>query len=195
MKTCTKCGVEKSLSEFHRSSRVPDGFQRWCKRCAASAKKRSLAKKPEKYREMSRRHNAERRLRNPEAIKAEKRRDYEKNKGGYIRRVKERRERVPECRRWEALKRKYRIDQAGYEALLEAQGGVCAICALPPKSGEPLHVDHDHQSGEVRGLLCLSCNVRAGFIEHPLYEATLAYLSRSKERVETPRSEQGREAA
>ena len=44
-----------------------------------------------------------------------------------------------------------------YEALLTAQGGVCAICGKPPKTRR-LHVDHDHQTGRVRGLLCFTCN-------------------------------------
>jgi len=46
-----------------------------------------------------------------------------------------------------------------YERLLAAQGGVCAICKRPPKQGgRRLHVDHDHSTGSVRGLLCFICN-------------------------------------
>ena len=47
----------------------------------------------------------------------------------------------------------------------EAQGGVCKICGNPPKdklggSKEPmLVVDHDHSTGQIRGLLCNNCNV------------------------------------
>lgn len=58
------------------------------------------------------------------------------------------------------LKRRYGITAEQYDALLEAQGGVCAICGEPPK-GKALHVDHDHATGGVRGLLCggyRSCN-------------------------------------
>lgn len=43
-----------------------------------------------------------------------------------------------------------------FEAMLEEQGGVCAICG---RDGErTLHVDHDHKTGKVRGLLCDNCN-------------------------------------
>jgi len=44
-----------------------------------------------------------------------------------------------------------------YERLLATQGGVCAICERPPKKRR-LHVDHDHATGKVRGLLCFTCN-------------------------------------
>jgi hypothetical protein len=44
-----------------------------------------------------------------------------------------------------------------YARLLKAQGGGCAICGTKPKTRR-LHVDHDHKTGEVRGLLCHRCN-------------------------------------
>lgn len=49
------------------------------------------------------------------------------------------------------------IDLAEYERLLAAQGGHCALCPNEPRTRR-LHVDHDHRTGEVRGLLCYSCN-------------------------------------
>jgi hypothetical protein len=44
-----------------------------------------------------------------------------------------------------------------YDRLLGEQGGVCAICGNPPKTRR-LHIDHDHKTGKVRGLLCHRCN-------------------------------------
>jgi hypothetical protein len=44
-----------------------------------------------------------------------------------------------------------------YARMLEAQGGGCAICGAKPKTRR-LHVDHDHATGKVRGLLCHRCN-------------------------------------
>lgn len=49
------------------------------------------------------------------------------------------------------------ITDEGYAALLQAQNGHCAICPSTPKTRR-LHVDHDHATGFVRGLLCHRCN-------------------------------------
>jgi hypothetical protein len=60
------------------------------------------------------------------------------------------------------LKKLYGLDLNAYEALLNSQGGVCAICGEPPRgegrNQKHLHVDHDHASGKNRGLLCGGCN-------------------------------------
>lgn len=56
------------------------------------------------------------------------------------------------------LRRTYGITEAEYLQVLEYQGGRCAICHRKPAPGKNLHVDHDHRSGVVRGLLCMPCN-------------------------------------
>jgi hypothetical protein len=55
------------------------------------------------------------------------------------------------------LRRKYGITAADYDRMLAAQGGVCAICGRPPKTRR-LNVDHDHNTGRIRGILCWRCN-------------------------------------
>lgn len=47
-----------------------------------------------------------------------------------------------------------------------AQHGRYAICGREPRPGKHLHVDHDHDTGRVRGLLCFSCNVAIGNLHH-----------------------------
>lgn len=78
--------------------------------------------------------------------------------------------------------RKYGIDEAQYRALAEAQGHKCAICRQPPKPRRGvvrLHVDHDHATGAVRGLLCYACNWALGkFGDDPaLLRRAADYLS------------------
>ena len=52
------------------------------------------------------------------------------------------------------LRRRYGITGEEADALLESQGGVCAVC----KTASAVHVDHDHATGTVRALLCFNCN-------------------------------------
>lgn len=78
--------------------------------------------------------------------------------------------RAPKLRdQW--LREKYGIGEAEYDALLREQGGGCAICGAEPggvgKYGV-LHVDHDHKTGRVRGILCQPCNHGLGhFFDDP----------------------------
>lgn len=65
-------------------------------------------------------------------------------------------------RNWN-LQRRYGISAKQYDELLTAQGGACAICRKPPKV-RMLPVDHDHVTGRVRGLLCVSCNSKVEWL-------------------------------
>lgn len=62
--------------------------------------------------------------------------------------------------------RYYGVTTEKYNELLRLQGGRCAICRTdqPKGQGMHFHVDHDHTKpkGEVRGLLCMDCNVLLG---------------------------------
>lgn len=60
-----------------------------------------------------------------------------------------------------ALKYNYGITIDQYNAMLAAQGGGCALCGAEPKR-RPLDVDHCHETGKVRGLLCNKCNTSLG---------------------------------
>lgn len=63
---------------------------------------------------------------------------------------------------------KFGIDFDGYQQLYTSQNGVCAICSKPEtelnrnKKTKALAVDHDHQTGKIRGLLCSRCNTSIG---------------------------------
>lgn len=77
----------------------------------------------------------------------------------------------PEKQRDRKLRAQYGITLADYDAMVEAQDGACAICfAEETRSmyGEPprLVVDHNHDTGLVRGLLCASCNGKLAAIEN-----------------------------
>lgn len=90
------------------------------------------------------------------------------------------------------LRRNFGITLADYNAMLDRQGGVCAICGGPPtdrrnrRRGKQLVfvarlvVDHDHDTGRVRGLLCGACNSAIGFLKDDpaTVRSALAYLER-----------------
>lgn len=59
--------------------------------------------------------------------------------------------------------RLYGITKQEYEVLLRDSGNRCGICAKPFKVTP--HIDHDHTSGKVRGLLCGSCNRGIGYLQ------------------------------
>lgn len=66
--------------------------------------------------------------------------------------------------------------------MLDAQGGVCAICGSPPPEGEVLRVDHDHVTGKVRGFLCIVCNAGVGCFKdnENLLLAAINYLRKTE---------------
>lgn len=82
-------------------------------------------------------------------------------------------------RKW-ALENLYGLSLEGYDKMLERQGGVCSICKRQPEAGVNLAVDHDHQTGKVRGLLCQKCNRSIGSLGENLttLRAAISYLLR-----------------
>ncbi len=137
-KTCSSCQINKPVAEFGKQSVRPDGLEVACKACM----KERAAKRYEdpKTRKRILDATARWRERNPDA-------DADKH-----------------------LRRKYGITLERYNELFEAQGGVCALCKKGEatkrrKKGEGrerLAVDHCHDTGRVRGLLCFKCNTAIG---------------------------------
>lgn len=79
-----------------------------------------------------------------------------------------------------AIEKSFGITIKEYNALLKAQGGRCAICRCVPRS-QRLAVDHNHQTGAKRGLLCKRCNhdlLGAAHDDVDLLRAAVAYLER-----------------
>lgn len=61
------------------------------------------------------------------------------------------------------LRRKFGLTAESFAAMVNAQGGVCAICRNGHCGpGEYLHIDHCHDTGRIRGLLCGKCNTMIG---------------------------------
>lgn len=76
------------------------------------------------------------------------------------------------------LAHRYGLTPDEYAEMVAAQHNRCAICGDTPTAGKSLHIDHDHESGAVRGLLCGHCNRAIGlFRDSPdVIEMAAAYL-------------------
>lgn len=150
IKTCETCG-----EEFHRDGRVPGRWlaQRFCTRACADAarikdqpgcKEKSCAK----CGVVKRRDEFSKSAKTASGLHS------------YCR----------ECAKWVKGGWAYGIAREEYEEMDCAQSGVCAICEQPEtrlhRSGKvkALSVDHDHDTGAVRGLLCSACNTAIGLL-------------------------------
>lgn len=157
MKRCRHCGELKALDDFYRSPGMKDGHRHDCKACNLAAKKARYEADPQKaiarvkkwQQENADRLNAYRREYNATPKRRRKGRD------AYYQRT-------------------YGISADEFDLLLEKQGGVCAICA----GADPKHLDHDHVTGAIRGILCVNCNHGLGkfFDDVELLERAVAYL-------------------
>lgn len=81
---------------------------------------------------------------------------------------------------------RYNLTVKSWNDLYDAQNGMCAVCSVPlERRGRNTHVDHDHSSGFVRGLLCRRCNRALGLLkdEERVLQGAIRYLRRSRERA------------
>lgn len=157
MKKCCKCKIEKSIEKFGLDGSNKDGYRYKCKECF-NANARKFAKN------------------NPEIIKARNLKQKEWRKEYYSS------EKGIEVSRRAHLKRSFNLTLEQYNKLLEAQEGVCAICEKQEMNNvnKVLCVDHCHVTGEIRGLLCGTCNLGIGGLKDsiPLVIKSLKYLKK-----------------
>lgn len=81
-----------------------------------------------------------------------------------------------------ALLRRYNINFTQYEEMYQAQHGRCALCRVKKPSGTRygLVVDHDHETGTVRGLLCQGCNNAIRLIDNYDVEDVRRYVTQKR---------------
>jgi hypothetical protein len=147
---------------------MKDGHRSECKACHHSARKARYAKDPQAAIERVRRW----REANPERYAATQRAYKQAN-----------RERLRKQNRDRHLRKSYGIVSEEFDLLVLAQLNLCAICLR--YFGKQLHVDHDHRTGRIRGLLCGKCNKAIGLLEDQpgLAAAAGKYLERAGNRL------------
>jgi hypothetical protein len=79
------------------------------------------------------------------------------------------------------LKREYGITIAEYDRMFMAQGRRCACCKSDKPNGNNWHIDHNHETNVVRGILCHTCNVGLGHFRDSVVRLkdAIDYLSRT----------------
>ena len=151
------------VSEFHKNRAAKDGLQGVCKKCSHANALKWQHANPEKTAAMARSY----RERNPEKAKAAAKKWYQANKAKKVFRTRLRR---------------YGLTEEEYQNLLERSNNGCEICGEPFRATP--HIDHCHDTGRVRGLLCSHCNHGLGkFRNDPqLLRKAIRYLKRCVER-------------
>ena len=127
----------------------------------------------------------ERYLANKEIISAKLKEKYKNNPEYYRKRSKLFRERNPEKDTNIQLKTKYGITLEDYEIKLKEQNFKCAICPSTEygkKDAKRFAVDHSHESGKIRGLLCVNCNTLLGKAKDniDILKSAINYLEKYK---------------
>jgi transcription elongation factor Elf1 len=139
--TCLRCNKEFSVDKLVKNRSRKRGYNRICKKCHTSDIKKIYFENHEEAKLKKR----VRREKNKEKINEKNRKNYYSKLRGYH------------------LKRHFNITLEEYEKMFTEQKGVCAICNEPESvEGRMLAVDHDHNNGNVRALLCYGCNTGLG---------------------------------
>ena len=167
-KTCRICGETKLLGEFYKMAGMRDGHRNECKVC-------NLAQRRDRYDSKQAVARVQRwREANPERY------------ASYRRQYAARPERKRAMRDL-YYRRTFGISADDFDALLAQQGGGCAICGKQPERAASLHLDHCHDTGAIRGILCLSCNQGLGKFREDadLLDAAARYLRQGVTRTGT----------
>jgi hypothetical protein len=141
-----------------------DGYRNDCKACNLLAKRARYQRDPKSHIERVQRW----REKNPERYRSTQQAYKAKN-----------RQRIQQQNRERHLRKKYGLSLGEFESLVDQQLGRCAICKID--LGSDLHVDHEHVTGRIRGLLCGKCNKAVGLLndDPTLIRAAARYLERS----------------
>ena len=163
---CTKCGKEKDLAEFKKDSECKSGVRNVCKECIKGDRitNRYRRKGDTSDKECLDCHKV---LPINDFPILNKAKGYI---GGYCKKCHNKRRqsrRTTEFYKKRLLKREYGLTQEDFDRMLETQEGKCLICGKVFQTvvKREACVDHSHTTGEVRGLLCASCNSGLGFFK------------------------------
>ena len=146
-KICPACKIEKPFTEFYKNKGGKDGLRSWCKDCTNKNNEEYYLKNKERI------DNRQKEYRSRPEIKARN----AKYKKEYYQRPEVKKKSVKRHRET-GLLRKYGITFEQKQTMTKSQNGKCAICGCKLNNDASTHVDHDHETKKIRGILCGQCN-------------------------------------
>ena len=159
LRLCKGCNTTQNIGNFY----LKKGH---CKNCKTAYRKTWNKNNPNYHKEYYRKNANISSIRNREWLKKaiSNNPDYEKERN---------------------RKKNYGISVDGYIDLIKEQAGLCAICKLPEtrtrgRKITSLSVDHNHTTGQVRGLLCNACNAALGYLKEDVkvLRAMIKYINK-----------------
>lgn len=191
MKTCIDCLIDRDLEDFPLAPKRSDGHSSYCRECmgirskASYRKRRAAEGRPVREKEIL--PKGMRRCR--DCLKVQALEAFPRNKcardgrHSYCKpchnaRTRETVERLHGTTRHYHLMRRHSISALEADEILVEQDDVCPICLEKPA----VHVDHDHATGRVRGILCFNCNGGLGQFRDrvDIMLNAIRYLERTK---------------
>lgn len=172
MRKCATCKKEQPLSEFRKDKSRKDGIHRTCKECNKNSQRIWYQKNKKKaQKESNKRYH-----KNKNKISARRKAQRKKDPLKFREQAKKRYNlKIAKTYAWRAAGIKNMTNER-YDKLFTEQKGCCKICDTPQTMlKRTLAVDHDHKTGEVRGLLCDCCNRALGY-----FRDSLALLDNAK---------------
>jgi hypothetical protein len=162
MRICNKCNVEKSLDDFHKNKNLKEGRCYTCKPCALSLVKAwSLTEKgKEKAKAAKKKYSSTEhgKAKNKAYNKLPKTREKARKRRSFVRSLPG--GKFPEFKN--RIFREYGLSVRDWAKMYLEQNSRCAACGDFLLFDKSTHIDHDHVSGKVRGLLCHVCNLAIG---------------------------------
>lgn len=162
MKQCSRCKVKKQGKAFDRDKNSPDGLNSWCKVC----KKEYALNKTDEGKKIKRNFKQES-LTYKICIDCKQSKPLTEFSFRFD--SKKHRPKCMACRANESQLGRYDVDKVWLEETKKKQGYQCAICGIHENEinhsdfrHNPLVIDHVHETGKVRGLLCSKCNAALG---------------------------------
>ncbi|MEW2254386.1 endonuclease VII domain-containing protein [Streptomyces sp. NPDC047869] len=155
-KRCSRCKQHKPRAAFAQNKAMRDGLLAYCRECAAAY---------HQQRQLARGRNVRPRVAVPAGHKYCRTCGEIKPHSDWTRNRSASDGLATLCEACKAakgraqhLQRNYGLTEAERDAMVATQRGLCAICLDAPA----MHVDHCHETGRVRGVLCFSCNAALG---------------------------------